>query len=181
MESTTDGTIELVEHDPSWAERYVVEQARLMTVLGDVALAVEHVGSTSVPGMPSKPTIDIAVVVADLAVVEERRPQLAALGYDVRGGLHGRHRFARLVRDGKRVVHLHVLEAGCTDWDDWIGFREWLRATPAAAAAYAAKKRELLASCGGVRAAYVDAKGEYVSAMMPEVRRWWSGRRLGVE
>ena len=88
--------IEVVDYDPHWPETFETLRSRIWTAVGDVALSVEHVGSTSVPGLAAKPIIDISIVVPERSDVRTGISRLATLGYVHRGdlGIAGREAFA---------------------------------------------------------------------------------------
>lgn len=136
--------VEIVDYDPAWAERFRALAERTAAALGDVALAVEDVGSTSVPGLAAKPVIDLDVVVR-AGDVERAVQRLAAVGYVHRGelGVPGRHAFRPPPGDARR--HLYVCVDGSPGLRDHLRFRDHLRAHPADAAEYAALKRRLAA------------------------------------
>jgi GrpB-like predicted nucleotidyltransferase (UPF0157 family) len=163
--------VELVEYDPSWPARFAVERDLLAGALPD-ALAVEHIGSTSVPGLCAKPTIDVLLVVADPATVLDR---LDALGYEYRPGSFaedGTHLFLRKVAKQRRTHHLHVLTAGSPRIDEYLLFRDYLRADAAATARYAEVKRELAVRYAHDRGRYVAEKSGVVTELLERARRW---------
>lgn len=140
--------------------------------LGDVALAIEHVGSTAVPGLAAKPILDLDVVIrttADLPVAIER---LARLGYVHEGdkGLPGRAAFAWPSHAARH--HLYVCALGSAAYRQHLLFRDYLRTHPEAVAAYAALKRRLAAQYRTRRDAYTDAKGPFVRAAMARAKEW---------
>jgi GrpB-like predicted nucleotidyltransferase (UPF0157 family) len=161
-----DGTLEVVSHRSEWAVDFEKMQAELVAAVGNVAVSVEHIGSTAVPGLPAKPTIDILMVVASTERFLGVLPQVEALGFDYRprnlvvGSDH--HLFLRRVRDGKRTHHLHVLRAGSPEIDEYRRFRDALRRDPAFAAEYAHVKITLAAQHSADRARYVEAKSQWV-------------------
>ncbi len=163
----------------SGARRFEAERAALLAAAPDLFLSVEHIGSTAVPGMLGKPTIDILGVVADLEAVLTRVDDLAAAGYDHRPGAFDDtgHLFFRRVEGGKRLAHLHVLPASSSEIDGYRLFRDFLRAEPDAAARYAAIKRDLFARFAGRRQPYVEAKEREVEGLMDEARRWQASQR----
>ncbi len=162
-----DGTLEVVPYDPAWPARFEVERAIL--VASGLFLSVEHIGSTAVPGLVAKPTIDILGVAEDLDAVLAR----GVPGYDHRPGSFAddeRHLFFRKVRDGKRLCHLHVVHRSSPEIDDYRLFRDFLRATPDAAGRYADLKLSLAARFADRRQAYVEAKQREVDLLMEEAR-----------
>ena len=175
-----DGTVEVVPYDPAWPARFDAERAALLAAVPDLFSSVEHIGSTAVPGLVSKPTIDILGVAGDLDAVLGSVDRLAATGYDHRPGSFPedrRHLFFRKVRDGKRLCHLHVVDGSSPEAEEYRLFRDFLRASPDVTERYAALKRELAGRFADRRQAYVDAKQREVDVLMDEARRWGEGVR----
>lgn len=135
-------TVEIAEYDPAWPERFRALADRAASALGELALCVEHVGSTAVPGLAAKPVIDLDVVVRPQDV-QRAVQRLASLGYVHRGelGVPGRHAFTPPPGEAKH--HLYLCAAGSRGLADHLRFRDHLRADPAAAARYASLKRGL--------------------------------------
>ena len=138
----------LAAYDPAWPRRFAGEAPRLVVALAPV-LAIEHVGSTSVPGLAAKPTVDIAVGVPTLALDADAHARMEALGYRY-GGTHDlpQHVF----RKGAAVpweVLVHVVEHGGGMWRNFLRFRDHLRSHPADARRYEELKAGLLAGRGG--------------------------------
>jgi len=158
----------VVEYDPEWPRVYERIRAVVASALGEVAVAIEHVGSTSLLGLAAKPIIDVDVVVptvADVAVAIER---LATLRYVHRGdlGIPGREAFDR-PKDGFLSTvahHLYVCAADAAELRRHVAFRNYLRAHPEEAAEYAAVKWE------GVRR-MPDDRDAYQEFKSPVVRR----------
>ena len=175
----TDGTVEVVPYDSTWPASFEVERVALSAAM-PCALSIEHIGSTSVQGLASKPTLDILVVVPSVADVVACVGALEAIGYDYRGPRDGEHhQFFRKVSVGKRTHHLHVLTAGSSEPDEYRLFREFLVAVPSAAARYEAYKWELAAAHANERMAYVSAKEKFVDGLMIEAEAWSAARRIG--
>lgn len=151
---------------------FAAERARLLGRLGDTCVRVEHIGSTSVPGMPSKPTIDVLLVVRAIDDVLDQLDTLYELGYDWRAFFFDTtdHVYFRRVVDEKRTHHLHALAAGARAIDDYLDFRDFLIADAEAAAEYAATKRALIIRFEGDRMGYVDAKSLVVDELMVRMR-----------
>lgn len=165
----TDGTLEVVDYDPGWPARFEAERAALVAAVPTLFLSVEHIGSTSVPGLAAKPTIDILGVVDELDEVVRAVEPLAAARYDYRPGAFRdgeRHLFFRKVRSGKRLVHFHVLAASSPRVDEYRLFRDYLRTNPAVGARYGEYKRALAARFADQRHAYVDTKQGEVDRLL---------------
>ena len=136
-------------------------------------VTIEHVGSTSIPGLAAKPVIDILVGVTSLAAGEQAVPALEALGYEYRGenGIPGRLYFCKGVVRYRRTHHLHMVETGHEQWRPMLSFRDYLRAHPDEARHYEALKRNLAAQFRDNRQAYTDGKEHFVKAILGKAQR----------
>jgi GrpB-like predicted nucleotidyltransferase (UPF0157 family) len=159
-----DDPVDVVEHDPRWAEMFEHERERLAQVLGDVAVAIEHVGSTAVPGLAAKPVLDIMAGVARTPLPERTLVALGALGYQYRGdsGVPGKQYF----RTNPRTRHLHVVAFGGEDWVRTLAFRDYLRAHPAAVQEYEALKRDLARLHRDDRTRYLEGKASFIQSVL---------------
>jgi GrpB-like predicted nucleotidyltransferase (UPF0157 family) len=164
--------VEIVEYDPAWPAMFVAEATRLDAVLEE-AMAVEHFGSTAVPGLAAKPIIDVLVVVRSLVVAQSWVEGLRGLDYvfweenpktDRLFFVRGMPPFG-----ARRTHHLHVTEPG-GEMVERLLFRDYLRAHPDEADRYAALKRTLAARHRTDREAYTRAKADYIAAIMPIAR-----------
>jgi GrpB-like predicted nucleotidyltransferase (UPF0157 family) len=159
------GRIELADYDPAWVHAYERNAARIRGALGARVVCLEHVGSTSVPGLAAKPVIDIVLEVADSAEEATYRPQLEAAGYELR--IREPDWFEhRMFRGGEPPANLHVFSAGCQETERMIVFRDWLRAHDADRDLYAGVKRQLAAREWSYMQQYADAKNDVVAAIM---------------
>lgn len=133
--------IEIVEPDPSWPKSFEMYKNRIISALGSTAVSVEHVGSTSVPGLPAKPVIDIDLTVADVLDEAAYVPQLEAAGFDFlfREPNWHEHRFFCAYEP---VANLHVFGPDCPETVKHKVFRDWLSKSPADRELYAKVKRE---------------------------------------
>ncbi len=130
--------VRVVPYDPAWPAEARAEAARLKAVLGEEAVAVHHFGSTAVPGLAAKPIIDLLVEVRDIDGIDAFNTALAALGYEARGenGIPGRRYFVRGSPD-VHTHHVHMFQAGGMEVTRHLAVRDYLRARPAEAEAYA--------------------------------------------
>ena len=167
-------SVEVVPYSPAWPVLFQQERAALQTAVGDVATSIEHIGSTAVPGLYAKPTIDILMVVDSTGGFLERLPRLQALGYDYRARNtfvgSDTHLFLRKVLDGKRTRHLHVLRSGSPEIDGYRLFRDALRNDPALAEEYERLKLALAAECATDRTRYVTEKASWVGEVLTALR-----------
>jgi GrpB-like predicted nucleotidyltransferase (UPF0157 family) len=135
-------SIVIEDYDPAWADRFAAARALLSEALSGQIIAIEHVGSTSVPGLPAKPIIDIDLLIEDTADESLYLPALAGLGYRLilrEPWWYGHRMLVSPAED----VHLHVWPAGAPEPVRHRLFRDWLRAHPADRDLYAATKRRL--------------------------------------
>lgn len=168
-----DGRIVLAEPDEDWPRQYSEQERLIRAALGQAALQVDHVGSTSVPGLPAKPILDIVLVVADPADEAAYVPALEAAGY--RLALREPEWFEhRLLRGADPAVNLHVFGPGCSEVESMLLFRDTLRGRPEERAVYLAAKRELAARTWEFTQDYADAKSDVVAAILARARRGYA-------
>jgi GrpB-like predicted nucleotidyltransferase (UPF0157 family) len=135
-------SIIIEDYDPAWADRFAAASSLLGEALSGLILAIEHVGSTSVPGLPAKPIIDIDLLIGDTADESRYLPALEELGYRLvlrEPWWYGHRMLVSPAED----VHLHVWPSGAPEPVRHRLFRDWLRAHPADRDLYAATKRRL--------------------------------------
>jgi GrpB-like predicted nucleotidyltransferase (UPF0157 family)/L-amino acid N-acyltransferase YncA len=169
-----DGPVTLVDYDPAWPELYAREAARIRAALGPRARRIEHVGSTSVPGLIAKPLIDIVLAVANSANEAAYLPALEAAGYVLRIREPDWHAH-RLFNGPDTAVNVHVFGVGSSEIARMTRFRDRLRASRADRDRYAAAKRELAGRRWAYVQSYADAKTDVVEeivarALAPVIR-----------
>ncbi|RAK60077.1 GrpB family protein [Phenylobacterium hankyongense] len=155
----------LAEANPEWSRAYAEEAARIASALGPLVVAIEHYGSTSVPGLPAKPIIDLLVGVRRLSDAAASGPSMAALGYEDRGReiVPGHHIYGK----GLARTHLaHFVEYGQEEWIVTLRFRDRLRRDPRLRDDYAALKRRLVVEHPTDRRAYTAAKTAFVQRVL---------------
>ncbi|MFL6010168.1 MAG: GrpB family protein [Gaiellaceae bacterium] len=158
----------IADYDAEWPRWFEQAAARIRDALGDKALDVQHVGSTSVPGLPAKPLIDINLVVADTTDEDAYVPPLEAIGYVLRIREPDWYEH-RLLRGYDPPVNLHVFPQGCEEVERMLRFRDHLRMNDADRELYARTKRELAAKAWKYVQNYADAKSEVVQDIMARV------------
>jgi GrpB-like predicted nucleotidyltransferase (UPF0157 family) len=134
--------IVVVDYDPAWTERFRREEAKIRAALGEAALSIEHIGSTSVPGLAAKPIVDVLLVVEDSADEASYVPALEGAGYvlRVREPDFDEH---RMLRTPEKDVHLHVFSPGSREVERYLLLRDRLREHEGERELYARTKREL--------------------------------------
>ncbi len=157
--------IEICEYDPSWTAKFEAHRQRIAHALGSAALQIEHVGSTSVPGLGAKPIIDILLVVKASSDEASYLPYLEGAGYALRVREPEWHEH-RMLRTPNRDVHLHVFSAGSSEIDQNLIFRNHLRETRKDRELYEETKRTLAGQDWPSMQDYADAKTEVIQQIM---------------
>lgn len=161
--------IELQPYNPEWPSMYATLEGQIRAALGAKVLLLEHVGSTSVPGLSTKPVIDIVVAVSDSSDETSYVPPLERLGYVLR--IREPDWFAhRLLKSPAADVNLHVFSQGCAEIGGMLRFRDWLRINEDDRKLYERKKQELAARTWKYMQNYADAKSEIVSQILARAR-----------
>jgi GrpB-like predicted nucleotidyltransferase (UPF0157 family) len=159
------GRIELVDYDPSWPALYAREEERIRTLLGRRVIRIEHTGSTSVPGLPAKPIIDITLEVPDAAAEAEYVADLEAGGYVLR--IREPDWFEhRLFKGPDAGVNLHTFSRDCEETHRMVLLRDWLRTNATDRELYASAKRELAARDWKYVQQYADAKTAVIQEIL---------------
>ena len=160
-----DATIDLRPYDPEWPRAYAREATAVRAVLGDRVALLEHVGSTSVPGLAAKPIIDMVLEVPDPADEPAYVPDMEAAGWLLR--IREPDWFGHRLFKGPRVsVNLHVFGAGCSETRRMLAFRDRLRTDEADRDLYLRTKQALAAQTWRHVQHYADAKSEVVADIM---------------
>ncbi len=168
--STAPAPILIADYDRRWPATYAAESARIEDAIGEWLVAMEHVGSTSVPGLAAKPIVDIMPGLRSLGDSPHIVEPLQKLGYryfpEHAGVMPERRYFALPAGDEyreRRQFHLHSVEPTSAFWRRHLAFRDYLRAHPDTVAEYAALKRRLAAEYGSNREGYTEAKTAFIT------------------
>ena len=170
----------VVPHDPTaWRAAFAREASALERVFGEALIAIHHVGSTSIPGLPAKPIIDLLVVLRETATIGRFSGAMEALGYRVRGecldaeipGTPGRFYFSK-DQDGTRTHHTHACAVGHVEIGDKLAFRDYLRAHARRAADYGALKQELARRYRHDNIGYMRGKDAFIRTVLDDARQW---------
>jgi len=163
--------LQVLSYNPHWVVEFEAERDRIANVIGDLAIRIEHNGSTAVPGLAAKPIIDIQMSVKQLHLISRYAEPLATLGY-----LHVPHvddafcPFFHRPGEWPHTHHVHVVEAGGQEERRTLAFRDYLREHSDVAREYAALKRKLAAFTDATRAdsreAYASAKSEFIERVV---------------
>ncbi len=157
--------VELVTWTPEWARRFEAERAALAAAIGPEVLQIEHIGSTSIPGIAAKPVIDVGVAVTRFEEARSCVEPLERLGYAYRGehGIPRRHFFQK---GDPRTHNLHMLEIESAEWQNHLAFRDYLRADTDTAHEYEALKHRLAEKHRDDVEAYAEAKTDFVREVL---------------
>jgi len=161
MLGLSQNRLTLVPYHKEWPQVYEQDAQQIREALGEHILDIQHIGSTSIPGMIAKPILDIGIAVESFERAAVCIAPLEKLGYEYRGehGIPRRHYF---VRGNPRTHHIHMLEVTSDNWARHLRFRDRLRADPVLAEEYASLKLELSRKYSDNRLAYQDAKSSFI-------------------
>jgi GrpB-like predicted nucleotidyltransferase (UPF0157 family) len=159
------GPVLLADYDPGWPTAFEREATRIRGALGDQVRVLEHVGSTSVPGLPAKPIIDIVLAVPDSTDEDAYVPPMEAAGYvlRIREPEWLEH---RLFKGADQAANIHVFTVGTTEIERMLAFRDWLRTHDDDRLLYERTKRDLAAREWKYVQHYADAKTDVVADIM---------------
>lgn len=168
MKTPDTRAVEVVDYDPCWPTRFETLRARIVAALGSLADSIEHVGSTSVPGLAAKPIIDMDVVVVSAMDVPAAIERLGLLGYVHRGnlGIDGREAFESPPRQIEH--HLYLCVRGSAALSNHLTVRNYLRHNPEAAIKYGMLKKRLAKQFPMDIDRYVDGKADFLVGVLRE-------------
>jgi GrpB-like predicted nucleotidyltransferase (UPF0157 family) len=161
--------VRLVPYTAEWKRLFEQEKARLQAAVGDYVLDIQHVGSTSIPGMVAKPILDIGIAVQSFEKAFVCIEPMVQLGYEYHGehGIPRRHLF---VKGDPRTHHVHMNEITSRDWENLVVFRDYLIQHPEAAQEYTELKLELAQRFPTDRQAYLDGKSSLIERVLQLAR-----------
>jgi GrpB-like predicted nucleotidyltransferase (UPF0157 family) len=168
--------VEIVMYDNAWPARFMDWRDKLAASLKPITPRIEHVGSTSVPGLAAKPVIDIQISVDDVTDEAAYVPGIESVGIQLRSREEG-HRFFRPFAGRPRDVQVHACATGSRWERRHLLFRDYLRADAEARAAYTTAKAEIAARWSDDRIAYADAKTDIIEVLMTRAEVWAAGTR----
>ncbi|MEM0979689.1 MAG: GrpB family protein [Cyanobacteria bacterium P01_H01_bin.58] len=166
--------VKVVPHNPDWKNQFEAEQQYIQAAMGNNAIAIHHIGSTSILQIHAKPIIDILAEVADIYRVDTQTSNLEDLGYEAMGeyGIPGRRYFRKWDAVGNRTHHLHVFQTASPDVERHLHFRDYLIAHPAEAEVYSQLKQHLAALHPYDIEAYMDGKDGFIQAVEQKAQQW---------
>jgi GrpB-like predicted nucleotidyltransferase (UPF0157 family) len=163
------GVVRLSPYQPTWQRLFEEEKEQLQQAVGRYVLDIQHVGSTSIPGLAAKPILDIAVAVHNFEAATVCIGPIERLGYAYRGefGIPRRHYFTK---GEPRTHHLHMNEIDSVDYENQILFRDYLIGHPDVAQAYAELKLDLARRFAAGRDAYLAGKAPFIEHILALAR-----------
>ena len=159
--------VSLVNYCSDWPKEFEREKYELQKILGNLALAIEHVGSTSIPGLCAKPILDVAVAVKNVETLVTLIPILTDAGYDVLDSIEKSGEV--LARKGKpecRTHYIHVEVMGSDYWNNHILFRDYLLKHPECVEQYETLKKNIAIQFKDDRKKYTAAKNEFIQSIL---------------
>lgn len=169
-----NGTARLEEHNPEWTNMAKKLIDQLWIVLDGYAIDIQHVGSTSIKGIPAKPMIDIAVAVEDVTEAEKYIDALEQINVHYMGEIVPRQRLFCKSTTGEddRTHHVHFVNIHSEQWQDYLNMRDYCNTHPEMAAAYGELKRRLAESYANDRISYRDGKHEFICKVLADAKVW---------
>ncbi len=176
--------VEICEYDPTWPQQFLDIERRLRATLGDGATRIDHIGSTSVPGLAAKDVIDVQISVANEPAMEAEAANLEADGWIRGAGIWGDHLFPGANRpqrlgkiffsepSGHRRTNVHIRVLGWPNQRYALLFRDYLRAHPETAEAYARLKRHLAGLLPDDSGRYADVKDPACDLIYLAAEQW---------
>jgi GrpB-like predicted nucleotidyltransferase (UPF0157 family) len=159
--------VEVVPHNPQWRSIFHIESQYIANALGKNAIAIHHIGSTSIETIYAKPIVDILVAVKCLSEVDDRNSAMESLNYQVMGefGIEGRRFFLKDDRVGIRTHHVHIFEINSAQIKRHLAFRDYMLSHPEAAQEYSNLKQKLAIKYPNNITEYQSGKAEFIKAI----------------
>jgi GrpB-like predicted nucleotidyltransferase (UPF0157 family) len=164
------GIVRLVAYTSDWHFLFLEEETRLRQAIGQWAVDIQHIGSTSIPNLVAKPLLDVGVALARYEDGYQCIEPLQQLGYEYRGArdIAGRHYF---VKGRPSTHHIHMFEQSHEAWMNYLVFRDYLRAHPTVAQTYGTLKRQLAAQFAHDRVAYQQGKAPFIQHILQQIKQ----------
>jgi GrpB-like predicted nucleotidyltransferase (UPF0157 family) len=165
------GMVRLVPYSHEWKGLFESEKRALCEHLAHLAVDIQHVGSTAVPGLAAKPILDIAIGVAQIADVEKCIPLLEGIGYSYAGELFDGDHCLMKGTEGNTTHHLHLVVFDGERWRNYLCFRDHLRRSKEARQRYRDLKAELAAKFPHCRERYTEGKSAFIQGIVQQARK----------
>ena len=170
LEKVAKRKVEIVNYDLQWPTLYEKEKALIQKAIGNITVRIEHIGSTAVPGLGSKPIIDIMAAVNTLSDAEQCIEPLQSIGYEYvpeyEASIPERRYFHKGHPPKEQHYHLHMVELTSDFWKKHLLFRDYLRTHPKIAQKYHQLKKRLALKYGSNREGYTEAKTSFIKSIV---------------
>ncbi len=165
--------IDVVSYNPAWVAKFEAEEKRIKAIFGTNALEIHHIGSTAIPGLMAKPTIDLLLVVNDIEAVDALDPEMKAIGYRPKGenGIPGRRYFQKLAGE-VHLYHVHAFQAGHPEIARHLNFRDFLLHNQDEATAYQILKLRLADQFPYDPEGYNNGKTDFIREVDQRAASW---------
>ena len=164
----------IVNYDPKWPKLFEKEKKLILGAIGHIIIRIEHIGSTSIPGLGAKPIIDILVAINQLSDAKKCIEPLQMIGYEYQPGHEAHIPERRYFRKGEppteQHYHLHMVELKSDFWKKHLLFRDHLRAHPEVSQEYQELKKQLAVEYGKNREGYTEAKTSFIESIVVKAR-----------
>ena len=172
--------VRVVPYDLNWKKDFEEEAHHIACALGDIILALHHIGSTAIPGIHAKPIIDILLIVDNINRLDDKSQDMEELWYEAMGefGITGRRYFRKEDASGIRTHHVHAFQVGSPEFERHLAFRDFLLAHPLEAQSYSELKQKLAREHPEDIEAYVDGKDAFIKEHEAKAIAWRSPQTL---
>jgi GrpB-like predicted nucleotidyltransferase (UPF0157 family) len=166
--------VEVVPHNPNWHSWFETESKQVTFALGENAVGIHHIGSTSIETIYAKPIIDILVEFSSIAKVDERNPMMETIGYECMGefGIKDRRFFRKDNAGGIRSHHIHIFEVNSAQIVRHLSFRDYLNTHTEDALKYSMLKRSLAKQHSDDIEGYIDGKAGFIQEIDRQAVEW---------
>jgi GrpB-like predicted nucleotidyltransferase (UPF0157 family) len=173
MDVKMKGIVRVLPHDPEWKNEFLKIKAMISNCIGDFVISIDHVGSTAVEGLPSKPIIDIDVVIDSYDIFPAVKDRLSKIGFEHKGnlGIEGRESFKRTFIDDFMPYHMYVCPKDGKGYLEHIAFRDYLRSHPEDMKAYGELKTKLAEQFRIDITGYIDGKHDFVQNILKNINK----------
>ncbi len=163
----------ILEYNSEWPQKFIKESEKIIKLLGEELVYIEHIGSTSIPNMAAKPVIDILISVKDINHIDTFNKQFEELGYTPKGefGITGRRFFIKDI-NGFRSYHVHIFQTGNFELKKHINFRDYMRSHPKMALEYANLKKGLAKKYTDDINSYSMGKDSFIKKIDKLAEKW---------
>lgn len=170
----------VVPYESQWKLQYELIKTKLLEIFGELAIDIQHIGSTAIPAMPAKPIIDVMVVVRDICLVDEMNEKMQVAGYVPKGenGIQGRRYFQRFAEDNiNHTQHIHCFEQGNEQIEKHLMFRDYLLVDKEAFTQYKLIKLEAYQKYRFDSSQYTEHKSSCINLILNKAKQFYGEKK----